>query len=74
MKKPYKLPTIIRSKNGDWFVKYFYEWPDRPGVFKEFRVRDGINYIHDLEEKERAILQLQSDISIALDQLNYSPF
>jgi len=71
---PYKLPTIIRPSNGEWFVKYFYEYPDKPGVFKEKRVKDGVNYIKDIEEKESAILDLCEDIKYALEKLNYSPF
>lgn len=74
MKLPYKLPTIVRSKNGDWFVKYFYEWPDRPGEFKEFRVRDGVNYEHNPEAKEVAIQQLCNDVKDDLELASYNPF
>jgi hypothetical protein len=56
MKAPYKLPIIVRSKNGDWFVKYWYELPDQPGVYKEFRSRDGVNYVKDLKKKGKAQL------------------
>lgn len=71
---PYKLPTIVRSKSGDWFVKYFYELPDRPGKFKEFRVRDGVNYIQDPDQKEIEIQQLKNDIIFALQKRGHNPF
>jgi integrase len=74
MRKPYKLPTIVRSKNGDWFVKYFYELPDEPGKFKEFRARDGVNYIHDLEQKEKEIQKLKRDVTLAVTKEGYNPF
>lgn len=70
---PYKLPTIVKAK-GDWFVKYFYELPDHVGKYKEFRVRDGINYIKDPEQKEKAIQDLKSDIEMALVKKGYNPF
>ncbi|MDF3076114.1 MAG: Site-specific recombinase XerD [Sphingobacteriaceae bacterium] len=63
----------MRSKNGDWFVKYFYELPDQPGKFKEFRVRDGINYIHDISDKEKALKNLLEDVTKAL-KAGYNPF
>lgn len=71
--KPYKLPTIVRAKDG-WFVRYYYEIPFLPGKFKEFRVRDGINYIHDSEMRETAIQQLVEDIKYALEKTEYNPF
>lgn len=45
---PYKLPTICRCKSGEWYIQYFYEYPDQPGKYKAFKVKDGINRIHDL--------------------------
>lgn len=71
---PYKLPTIVRPKDGKWFVKYFYEIPDRPGEFKEFRVKDGVNYHHDPEQKEIEIQSLRDDIAWSLEHDNYNPF
>lgn len=70
---PYKLPIIVRAK-GDWFVRYYYELPNKPGKFKQFRVRDGINYIHDLVEREKAAQELRGDIQYALEIKNFSPF
>jgi site-specific recombinase XerD len=70
---PYKLPKIVRA-NGDWHVKYFYEFPDQPGKFKEFRVRDGINYIHDLDERDIEIKELCKDIEYALKVEMFNPF
>ena len=72
-KTPYKTPTIVRAKN-DWHVRYFYEYPNHPGKFKDFRVRDGINYIHDIDEKEKEIQKLRADIEYALKNLGYNPF
>lgn len=71
---PYKSPTIVRPKNGIWFIKYFYEYPDRPGEFKEFRVKDGINYITDPDLKEKEIQKLLTDVTLALEKENYNPF
>jgi integrase len=73
-KTPYKLPTIIRSKTGDWMVRYKFEIPGKPGIFKTFNVRDGINYIHDPEKKEAAIIQLRADIEYALTKKDFNPF
>lgn len=71
--KPYKNPSIVRSKNGDWCVEYKFELPDQPGKFKAFKVRDGVNYIHDPEEKERQIKSLLRDVQRQLE-IGYSPF
>jgi site-specific recombinase XerD len=72
--KPYKLPVIIRPKSGDWFVRFWYELPDRPGKFKAFHVRDGINRIHDPIEKEKAIAELCKDVKFWLEKKDYNPF
>jgi hypothetical protein len=56
---PYKLPTICRCKSGEWYIQYYYEYPDQPGKFKAFKVKDGINRIHDLQLKEAAAQQLR---------------
>ncbi|MBS1520275.1 MAG: tyrosine-type recombinase/integrase [Bacteroidetes bacterium] len=71
---PYKLPTICRCKSGEWYIQYFYEYPDQPGKFKAFKVKDGINRIHDLQQKETAAKQLRDDIIYWLEVLNYNPF
>lgn len=73
-KTPYKLPTIIRPANGDWFIRYFYEIPGSPGKFKQFRVRDGINYVKDPEQKEAAAQELCEDIILALEKKEHNPF
>lgn len=70
---PYKLPKIIRNKGGDWYIKYWYEYPGK-GTYKEFRVRDGINYIHDPDKKEKAALELCGDIKYALEKKGHNPF
>lgn len=72
-RKPYKTPSIVRAK-GDWFVRYYYEIPWDRGKFKEFRVRDGINRIHDTNLREIAIKELLEDVRYALEELNYNPF
>ncbi len=78
-KKPYTLPKLIRSKSnrsvkGDWYIEYFYEYPDQPGVFKSYKVRDGINYIDDIELKEIEAQQLLKDVTYALQKENFNPF
>lgn len=72
--KPYKLPKLMRCKSGDWYVEYFFERPDAPGKFKSFKVRDGINYIHDPEEKEKEAKKLVKEVRFALEVDNYNPF
>ncbi|WGQ15434.1 tyrosine-type recombinase/integrase [Sphingobacterium faecium] len=71
--KKYKNARIIRASNGDWRIVYEFEHPDQPGVFKKFYVRDGINYVHDPIEKEKAAIQLQEDIDFALEN-GFDPF
>ncbi len=71
---PYKLPTICRCKSGEWYIQYHYERPEAPGKFKAFKVKDGINRIHDKRAKEDAAQQLLRDISYWLEVLNYNPF
>lgn len=71
---PYKLPTICRCKSGEWYLQYFYEYPDRPGKFKPFKVKDGINRIHDPKLKEAAAQELKADITYWLEVLDYNPF
>lgn len=71
---PYKLPTICRCKSGEWYLQYSYEYPDKPGKFKPFKVKDGINRIHDPKLKEAAAQQLKEDITYWLEVLDYNPF
>jgi integrase len=71
---PYKLPTICRCKSGEWYIQYHYEYPDKPGKFKPFKVKDGVNRIHDLKEKEAYARDLVKDITYWLEKLDYNPF
>jgi integrase len=79
-KKPYTLPILVRSnssrtKSGqDWYVEYFFEIPDQPGVMQSFKVRDGINYITDPELKEKEAQQLLKDVTRGLERENHNPF
>ncbi|WP_437918600.1 tyrosine-type recombinase/integrase [Sphingobacterium sp. LRF_L2] len=74
MAKPvYKNVRIIRASSGDWRVVYEYEFPDKPGNYKRFYVRDGINYVHDSDEKEKAAQELKKDIEVALKN-GFNPF
>ena len=72
--RPYKLPAICRCKSGEWYIQYYYEYPDKPGKFKAFKVKDGINRIHDPKLKEAAAQQLRDDIIYWLEVLDYNPF
>ncbi len=69
---PYKLPTIVRGKKY-WHVAYFYEYPDIPGKYKKFQVKDGVNYVRDLDQREVEIQTLRKDIEIALKR-GFNPF
>jgi hypothetical protein len=64
--RQFKNLRFVRAKDGDWRVVYEYQVPGRTGKFKKFYVRDGINYIRDLDQKELAAQQLRNDIDYAL--------
>lgn len=70
--KFYKEPTIIRAKSG-WRVRFYYEIPGKPGKYKMFDVKDGINYVKDLKERERQAEILRDDIEKELIR-GWSPF
>gem|GEM_PF-3165028 len=59
--RQFKNARIVRAANGDWRVVYEYQLPGQTGKFRKFYVRDGINYIHDPEEKELAAQRLRED-------------
>jgi integrase len=59
---PYKLPKIIRNKNGDWYVQYYYRDP-KHSKWVPFKERKGINYIKDLNEKEAAASELSQQLT-----------
>ncbi|GAA0881898.1 hypothetical protein GCM10009120_04940 [Sphingobacterium siyangense subsp. cladoniae] len=71
--RQFKNARIVRAKDGDWRVVYEYRVPGQTGKFRKFYVRDGINYIHDPEEKELAAQQLRDDIDYAL-AFGFNPF
>jgi len=71
--RQFKNARIVRAANGDWRVVYEYQIPGQTGKFRKFYVRDGINYIHDPEEKELAAQQLREDIDYAL-AFGFNPF
>lgn len=58
-KKLYKDPKIIRCKNGDWYVEYYFRDPQTL-KWEPFKERRGINYIKDLDAKEAAAEELRS--------------
>lgn len=72
-KVPYKAPTIIRCKDGDWYIQYYYENPQAPGKWEPFKVRDGLNYIKDPILKELEYRDLRTDVEDWLKEGN-SPF
>src|SRR5690606_7723655 len=49
----YKEPEIVRAKRG-WFIALAYLRPDGPG-YKRFELSGGINYIKDLDQREKEI-------------------
>jgi hypothetical protein len=71
--RQFKNARIVRAADGNWRVVYEYQIPDQAGKFRKFYVRDGINYIHDPEEKELAAQQLRYDIDYAL-AYGFNPF
>ncbi|QKJ28414.1 phage integrase N-terminal SAM-like domain-containing protein [Mucilaginibacter mali] len=72
-KPHYKTPTVIRNKDGDWYIQYYYEHPMRPGEWKPFKLREGLNYIKDESEKETEFNYLRQDVEDWLKAGN-SPF
>ncbi len=62
--KLFKDPKIVRCKNGDWYVGYYFRDPANPSKWykDEFKERCGINYIKDQEEKEREFEILRLDV------------
>ncbi|MEL7587805.1 MAG: tyrosine-type recombinase/integrase [Prolixibacteraceae bacterium] len=68
----YKDPKIVRAKKG-WFVGLYFEYPDQAGKYKRFEISAGINYIHDLQEKEKEAQILLKEVKLAL-QAGFDPF
>ncbi|SJN49692.1 hypothetical protein [Sphingobacterium sp. JB170] len=55
-KPKYKEPKIVRAKRG-WFIALYYLQPNE-STYKRFELSGGINYIHDIEKKEREIQEM----------------
>lgn len=68
----YKDPKIVRAKRG-WFIGLYYEYPDQAGKYKRFEISAGINYIHDLQEREREAQILLKEVKRVL-QAGFDPF
>ena len=70
-KPKYKEPKIVRAKRG-WFIALYYLLPDESG-YKRFELSGGINYIHDLKEKER---EIQDMLKYLIQELKngFNPF
>ncbi|MEL7585261.1 MAG: tyrosine-type recombinase/integrase [Prolixibacteraceae bacterium] len=68
----YKNPKIVRAKKG-WFVGLYYEYPGQTGKYKRFEISAGINYIHDLQEREKEAQILLKEVKLAL-QAGFDPF
>jgi len=61
--KLYKDPKIVRCKNGDWYVSYYFRNPENPSKWlPEFKERCKLNYIKDIEQKEAEFEALRLDI------------
>lgn len=71
--KLFKDPQIIRCKNGDWYVEYYFRHPDDLTKWVPFKERCGLNYIKDLAEKEKEAETLRMDAYQWL-MLGNSPF
>lgn len=68
----YKDPKIVRAAKG-WFVALYYEYPDQAGEYKRFEISAGINYIHDLKEREKEAQILLKEVKRVL-QAGFDPF
>ncbi|WP_028295405.1 tyrosine-type recombinase/integrase [Olivibacter sitiensis] len=67
----YKEPKIIRAKRG-WFIALYYLRPDSSG-YKRFELSGGINYVHDLGEREKEIQAMLKFLKKELEQ-GFNPF
>jgi len=72
----YKEPKIVRAKRG-WFIALWYRWPEswpnKSGTHKRFEISAGVNYIHDLTERENEIQTLLRELKRLL-QKGFDPF
>ncbi|MGV8135938.1 MAG: tyrosine-type recombinase/integrase [Mangrovibacterium sp.] len=68
----YKDPKIVRARRG-WFISLPYEYPDQAGKYKRFEISAGINYIHDLKEREKEAQILLKEVRRVL-QAGFDPF
>jgi hypothetical protein len=62
----YKDPKIVRARRG-WFISLPYEFPDQDGKYKRFEISAGINYIHDLKEREKEAQILLKEVRRVLE-------
>ena len=68
----YKDPKIVRARRG-WFISLPYEYPDQAGKYKRFEISAGINYIHDLKEREKEAQILLKEVRRVLEA-GFDPF
>jgi integrase len=76
MLRKYKLAKGYTGKTGDpneeWYAYYSFINPNT-GKFKFFKVKEGINYIHSLEEKNNFLQELIQEINKSL-KAGFNPF
>ncbi len=68
----YIEPKIVRAKRG-WFIALKYEYPDQVGKYKRFEISAGVNFIKNLQEREKEIQKLLVEVRRAL-QAGFDPF
>ncbi|TDQ12152.1 tyrosine-type recombinase/integrase [Pedobacter metabolipauper] len=68
--KGYKGPT--GDPNEEWFAYYSFINPGT-GRFERIKVKEGLNYYHDLKEKETFLKELVDEINKNL-KAGYNPF
>lgn len=68
----YIEPKIVSAKRG-WFIALKYEYPDQVGKYKRFEISAGVNYIQNLQEREKEIQKLLVEVRRAL-QAGFDPF
>ncbi len=67
----YKEPKIVRAKRG-WFIALAYLRPDGQG-YKRFELSGGINYIKDLDQREKEIQAMLKYLKKELEN-GFDPF
>lgn len=68
----YTLAALKKNDKKDWYVYFSYKNPNS-GQLEPFKIRDGINRIKNLKERQTKGVEIASDINVKLKD-GWSPF